>query len=407
MFFLILITSLADLTHAGDPKVCEGAVSNQPVLTSLSESWKIEIPAEMRTAILDHPGFRALAEKYGDGNDVTFALSDYFPDANVSLNDRSRSRVGEAIQSAFIAAVLKARFPGCTVKKGPDSGYLLPSNIDDPVINFHKEGQRVTAYLRVDDRIEDSQQSPAAIVDMAIIKPANGVWQSIGKSEVRGAFGFGDTDRVASLYIDQLFIRERDGRKIDPDLWGVVTSPRFNRVFVSTTQTSQFDGFEKFEEMYGEPLEKLGVGLIKLSDFVPSNVPKGRVVIFNNTRGRMPWIHASSDVTIVRGPISIFESLSVGTPTVLILDTDAPLELDGMPNYAAHYQQSVVYQQSLAVAQSTGIFRVASSVEALPGTLDLPLGTFTPPWQVVKANGKSALDIFLDHLHQLLTGVGL
>ncbi len=247
-----------------------GAAAFQPLVAwgDLPAVTGTPLAADLRALIDAHPLYAKLKTRFGSGHGLRFQ------------NDVAASRGGWLIQGLLLEGIIKHVFPGAT----------FVSQCRENCLNLRLEDStwRVTG-----------NRSAFDMVDLKILNAGPVV---PGAEQVRKLLSLPPRARIASVY---------DAIKTSLDARAIVRSlfdDQLVDIVILSSQTR-----EARHEKFGWHNE---VPLFTSAEWVamePSMRP-ARAIIYNDTRNRMPFIHAASDFVIVTGEANIFEPIFVGRP---------------------------------------------------------------------------------------------
>ncbi len=335
-------------------KSAKRVLANQSVLAGIPLTTETPLSDALVEAIQRHPVSK-LMKKYPDKN-WTFVLENYTSEEKGI--DPNSVQFGENIQAGFVAKILRAANPKARIVSGTGDFFL----------DKYTGPEKNAFPILVQDGTEAKESKYFNVVDMKIAKAANPTPPPLEHLAARERFGIGAEKKVASFYLDSL----DQSAVIDGETAAdIPDSYRFKNVFrrveASTGDldvvfvTMPYARGNKMDLLIDSVTRPLGrpTRIFTLSDVSQSQIQQAlakgeKVFIINDTRGRMPLIHAVADVTIVRGPINPFESLNAGTPTVAFFDQ--PMK----PRY-----DLAAYQSMVQPAYQTGSFRYVQKLDDL------------------------------------------
>ncbi len=287
--------------HAGILADCWKALSSitaKPAIQALPEVADLELSAEARQ-IIDRHEIQQL-KKYFSKSDLTF----YHATIDGS---------GESIQMHYVFKVLKYIFPHArfAIADG-DSDSVDESNLVDklylPILDSAEYGAKFDRHSRL---------------EMSLIKAGNPLYSSIKKAETRKILGIHPKARILHVY-SSVYFGQRKAHLLDDGKLGNIlrilksVEPKFDIIILSISGTSRL-GEVWNEEMEGQPKDWRRISDMFVGDFDKVSPGQNKpLLIYNNSVGKMPFLHAVADLSVVRGPINFFEPLSVGVPTLVV-----------------------------------------------------------------------------------------
>lgn len=339
------------------------AISQLPTITTL--------PLDERSKeLVGKHDIMKLREHYGLGKDLNFE-SEFFVDESVVFSHK-----GESIQGAFVQKILSHVFPQAKFQ---------------PFSYPHEKTIKVWIRDRAEFPGRDSlDHSKGGWLPMHLLKPANPVGASISRQEVRELLGFPKSARVIHFYLRQsASLSAEDLSKVLSEFsspWDIVilsqNMPRGNEA-----PPGSFE--QKFKQV--ELLSHIGKRK-------PQKM-KTPTLVINDTTGKMPYLHAASDLAIVVGPINFFEPLHVGTRTVVFNNAKINAEYD-----------TATYRQMVEVALATGGALAVGDTEDIAKAGEKLLTQQSPihsPSHIEFNGDPSAFNALLDQLLKHLQNQGL
>lgn len=302
-------------------------------------------------------------------------------------------KLGESIQTRMLVQILKTVFTDAQFK---EPGHVAPEF--DP---------KMRTILRVPvgvfDTAEDDSNWIESLwfhghghIEMSLLKTANPMKSLVGREFARNKLGIPADKKVLSVYFDLRNSGEGLGRLIAgmpaghaPDILILSQSWLFNTDQpVIDRRVSQLAG------MFPD------AKVTKLSDFSTKKLPRDgkRLILFNDTKGRMPEVYAASDLAVVMAPNNIFESIRAGVPTLFFTN----------PMVLGDYNRAV-FEKMAKTAEATG-----GGVDAkIPSKASLRLGfeklaaidrskIKSPAFVIPGGEEKSAFTGLLDRIEALV-----
>jgi hypothetical protein len=300
VYFLFNIVPISG-AHAGVLADCWKALSSltsKPAILSLPAITDLELSAESRQ-IIDRHEIQQL-KKYFSKNDLTF----YHAKMDGS---------GESVQMHYITRVLKHIFPHAKFSKAEYETDGVDEN------NFVNR-----LFLPIGDSAEFGDKlERQSRLEMSLVKAGNPLYSSIEKDKTRRILGIHPNARVLHVY-SSVYFGQRDAHFINDGKLGNIlrtlklVEPKFDIIILSISGASSVGEIWN-EEMEGQPKDWRRITEMFVGDFAKLSPGQSKpVLIYNNSKGKMPFLHAVADLSVVRGPINFFEPLSVGVPTIVI-----------------------------------------------------------------------------------------
>lgn len=327
----------------------------QPRLSDqFPEIQSLELPETASDAISAH-SISLLSAQYRQGRGLAIGVGP-------GPGDQHALFLGEYIQSAFVIKTLKQAFPEATIVHGDFTGEWKARHL----------GLK-TIHLEVIDEAELGIQkngftgsSEKKALDMPVLKAANPTLQSLREFDARSVLGIRPDELSMSLYV----VKGRSGSARDfPDVTAVLEQS----VEAGHAPSVAFISYGGTPSDYAsKPLlafaERNHYEVIKLSDITRPLDPQKKYIILNDTTGRLPYLDRASNVSIRVGPINIFESLAVGTPTIYFQNREV------LGGYVPH-----VFEKMSAIAQKTGGAYPVKSMSDYSNTLTKALASPVRP----------------------------
>lgn len=379
----ILMVSLVLLA----PQVSVSALAQECVRYFLEEHLpnphQLPLPWKVVEAIRNHP-ISDWAKSLGPSEQIYFSVT---PAQNLN-GALSKVYIGEEIQGEFLRKVVRSLFP--------ESQIDLPNPSFKPKFKFK---------LKVRDSIESHERgivaAAADYIDMPILKAANASLSAMNKAESRALLKIAPEQRVGVIYSPGLVLKDAPVSK-DPSIRSVyrtlkgqgitslILSPNPRSIRIKPQE--MLDAIRKELPHFLDQFDSvIFLAQAKADEML---MPEGKkILVINNTMGKTPYIYSAADLVVVQGPVNPLESVTVGTPTVVFLNDRVVghYDLDG-------YSRIVNY--GLATGKAQAVHNV-SDLEGAIEKLNRYEGPVLTPDQV-KVGGKTALERFLDVLHQKL-----
>jgi len=364
---------------------------------------KLPLPARIRQSIQEHE-IASLKTLYGDGENLVFNL--FEKEFNQLALHTSN---GENIQAHFVRNVLRELFPRAMYVnslgdaiKSLEPKFINPEDLSlEKAIKHLKSKHGKTAFqIFITDSAEGAgvQKKRQVLdkskyLDMPLLKTANGTNSSIDKLGIRNLFGLHVKDRVYSFYIHGSLAVGNTWNPPFGRLMSILQSENLvpDVCFVTSAGLTK----EGANRALKEQADLLGGTFRNLTDLKQGEIATlaRPIIIFNDTTGKVPVLHAAADLSVVKGPINPFEGLTVGTPTV-VFNNKSTLN-NYLPGTVEFMKQSV---------EATGGGKYVSSIG---GFLDVSLALFGKtvplrPFEVPTRTGKTPIQEFLDSLRYLI-----
>ena len=349
-----------------------------PLFADLPSAASLELPRAGKQMIREHSIY-TLRNSYGDGKGLTFAISHYQPDGALV------NGMGESIQSTFVANTLKEIFP-----KAKFVGRRQDANAKAIELMIADRAEMPKTFGLDSTEPGKGLLGSAPVIDMTVLKPANPVSIGYTKAQLRKTYGVGSDKFAVSLYVQRLETPAAAKQPLVADILGQIESlKKPDIVFLSA-------GGGTIESLGNELQEAVSKNYetVRLSSLKPDSLEVGkRYLVLNDLRGKMPYIHCFSDLTFVSGPINLFESLAVGTPTIF---------LENIESLSGYHVPS--FQRLAQQAKDTGGAFGIQSLNDMPGIFTQALDsakTMTRPFQANSAQQK-AFSAYLSDLERFL-----
>ena len=278
---------------------------------------------EQRTVLRNHPIFYHLRDSMGLGQNTQVQISP-FPEFKFESSLFS----GELKQAHFLKEILLEIWPQAQFK---DYGKVT----DQHGFRFFIHDSAEYGYFPE----QNSHPKPQTIVEMSDIKMANGVFNPSKDQVLREKIGLSDVS-VGHIYISDpwkiKFEKPEDKilnlKSTSQKLW----SQGIDVVILSSSNIITPTHIKRVFPNFLNPIEPVLYmsSLLETPSWSQKRKPtpkssrqkvqleKGKkYLILNDTVGRLPEIHALSDLTLVVGPINFFEPLYMGTPTIFTINS--------------------------------------------------------------------------------------
>lgn len=297
--------------------------------------------------------------------------------------EHPRGGMGYVVQNRMIRKILQTVFPGSRFHDPANGAPEWPSRRD--LLTYRLRDFALGSFTHWDWGSEAGNT-----LQMVHLKQGNPEIFVRSKESARAPYGIPDTAHVVSVYSSGEGLQE-----IPAILTGFPSLPDI--IIVSISMDYPLDRLK----------EDLGVKrpYVVLSELAkdPSSFSrkKGRshsqskpLVILNDSRGRMPEMHAASDQVIVIGPNNFFEPLMVKRPTLIYAGKNLRYNrnaLERMEEAALATGGAVVVNPKTPFSQ--GIRRLLA---VNPEHIEHPAFAI-PPGQV-----RNGFENLLDHLNRLI-----
>jgi hypothetical protein len=378
LIFIVFLSAYPTLLYAGKgnspPKSeCEDNLresrSGVDILEGVPTSLDLPLSQVAIDRLKRHSIFQ-LRSKWEQGKNVSFQLALYPPTKEMFLIFR-----GETIQGVFIAKILSEIFP--------QAEFVARANRKPK----HKKAILLSVHDYAEEDLEDEPLTDPNIIPMEMCKSANVTTSAIDRVDIRKRFGFGKKFKVISVYlreygasIETMRLLKYIQMKLKPQV-----------VFVSTNLS---DATQNRKPKYLSEARKFARGIYAhtlLSDYSPEDLLEldRPLLIFNDVTGYLPHLHAASDLAIIAGPVNMFESINVGTPTIILrIETDG-YDLAG-------------FERLIKTAERTGGAKAIDQIEELEQAASDLAGKTPTPSYLVEENGKTPFDELLDRLQEVI-----
>lgn len=333
------------------------------------------LPQTMIDAIHSH-SIQDLKKTYGDGTGYVLILQHFTPGSDVKS-----AAFGESIQAKFVAKVLQEVFPALEiVPPQPDL------NLDGAWDRYYPGKKRL--FLGIDDRSESDWHTSNRALNMPFIKAANPGMASLPHNELRQSLGIARESFVTSLYLkgdEKLNLRpilsqiEQQGH---PDIVFLSFGGNDNSKSLSTIAKTAGPGYE----------------ICLLSEFSKLvRRPGAHYLVLNDLRGKMPQIYNVADVSVVMGPINLFEPLTGGSPLVFFNNRQV-LGDYSKSAFGTMAQTALKTGGAVEISDVSQLSRAVAQVKGKPPTLAPYMAPVQPYGDVSGRSRPSSLDVFLGHL---------
>jgi hypothetical protein len=274
-----------------------------PALTQASPCSDLAVAHQLKDPVLDarvaallqsHAISRLEQEFYRRDIRLNFEL-----DGNEDI-ERNVVGAGYPIQRRVLRRLLSLAFPDATFADARVSELL--------------DGSRTTVQFKLlDHALQDDEfalgirepRNPTE-VEMTRMKLGNPEVYDYSRDQVRSHFGFSQEAKIVSIYTSNSGIAE-----VDRFLSAISDPP--DVVILSYSYLAGLDEVKKWFKNSSK------YDFVKLSEFKkPTRRSKrGPLIIFNDTRGRLPELYSTSDFAVVIGPNNFFEPIIAHCPTLI------------------------------------------------------------------------------------------
>ena len=397
-----------DLESKGNSKTLDRTERRQPssaIKTPLWEVYRNPLPPRAIDLILAHPGMRELSRKSREGELVAFKIGFFRNDGSLVQH-----ATGESIQAQFVQKILAAAFPAADFMEGAAAFNQRANQFSEP---SRPIAGRQIIELMIDDTKESEEKSRSShfsrSLEMSLLKAGNPSSTGLSKEALRARLGIPPNSKVVHFYFNELvpLYPGKDAiRQMEmgfPGVWQKLAETyRPDYTLVSTTVEPTAKSFARFlaDESSAEFRANFD-RIVRLSEIVHGDetFPAGRLLVINDLKGFVPYLHAISNLAIIRGPINFFEPLNEKTPTLALIN-EATLKTLGL-----RYDQAA-YEQMAARAKASRGFMRTTQLETLPHDASVLLSLHSnevilPPY-ALEVGRKSPFSEVLDTLYEQL-----
>jgi len=267
------------------------------------ENKPIELSPEQRQILRNHPFAKLLRSGRIRSIEVTPSL--YEQSAHIIQ--------GEFIQAVYLKKLIEAA--GFSHYLGPQfyTGSPRQGDLKFSVSDSYEFGG------------EGHPRHGVQTVEMVDLKVANGVFKT-PRPEKRIAYKLPRNEKIGHLYINDPIANWRND-PTQPKYLEVVHKMLAMETNIVILSSNNITNFEKFMERAAENTRTDPRGhfdlILPLSEVMQRTqpLPSGRkILIVNDTMGRMPEIHSFSDYAVIVGPKNFFEALYEGIPTYFVIN---------------------------------------------------------------------------------------
>jgi hypothetical protein len=323
-WFLISLTAVLLGPQAAWANACVKAFDSHPPIVSLFENeWQNSLSPAIQQRLMDHPLFDLSRNKMKSGDSIYFYFANGFEKENWEIR---RSEKGEGLQALAIKKYLEFLFPQARFGIRP-----LP----DELHNFKQ------IKLSFRDSAEMSFGLPINMyyhtLEMTRLKAGNPGNLSGVRDRIRTKLNIPHDLKIVSVYVADTSVLEF-GRltwileQLKPDFDVIMFSSGMH-LFPSIIERLP----KHLQREKASPQITKNFRLLSSIDFAKDDLKD--LLLFNDTVGLMPYVHALADLSVVVGPCNFFESLNVGTKTISLQAPGTsrnynPLALDEMSEVA-------------------------------------------------------------------------
>ena len=332
-----------------------------------------ELTHEMKAIIKRHPIY-AFSKQVNQGEGYLFDIDIgvTFKDLKTENGVISEVFKGESIQAQFVKTTLEYVFPNAKFSS-------------DVVADKNALGKKVVlsildeAETNATTDINDIRTSES--LEMSVLKIANGrtISRKISSEFLKENLHLEDKYLV-HIYgeIDPISVLD-EIRKVGSHI------PDSKIVLIYSSREEN-----PFNHKSRRPNEFYEIKISTISTISGSIEATSKpILLTNDTKGYMPTLHRASDVTIVKGPINLFEGLNAGTPTIFYTLT------------MREKYSPIVWRWAANLAlQSNGAIEIAKSSElsnALSKAQKINRDAITPSYLLMDS-GQTIFDRYLDSL---------
>ena len=277
--------------------------------------------------------------------------------------------LGESIQTKTLIRLLSEIFPGSRINAPLEPRQLL---VMLPLVD--------NAELGMDRRSAGFKQS--GHLEMSIMKSANPMISTLGRDYARNLFSISPAKKVLSVYTDDQNLSE-----LGVLISRVPVSEKPDVVFLSKSVLDDGGAVVILPKVPG-------YRMFTLSEVLREKelLEQGRLIIYNDSKGRMPEIYAASDFAVILAANNIFEPLQAKVPTIFF----SGKEILGA------YSSPVFHSMAKVALATGGAIEVEGLDEFTRAYLRLSRidrsRILHPAFVVPKGEGKSAFTKLLDKI---------
>lgn len=375
---LLLLSTFPLFANAKGENCLRNVLRLLAPLSSKSINWQnanvfsaTTLPQSYKKLLDRHPSVVQLRRDFGEGERLDFVLGSYAHDVE---RDVTIAQNGHQIQAVYLKQLLTEVFPKATFREyrfdDAPGGNSIRRSIQMHIRDSGAQGREVNW--------QTAGQTNNRSVEMSLLKAANPASEVFAKEALRSNLGISKNSKVASVYAS-----------LNTDPWvayeridDLLKKTNVDTVIVSSSRNSEVQSHLKSANK--------DVKIVSSKKVVPTEV-SAKTVIFNESRGKLPAIHASADLVVVIGSPNVMEPINVGIPTLAFRKAEAG------------FAQSVWNRQTQLIA-ATGGGHIADSRDEMVSLVNSPnlskpkLKTF----EVVDADGSSAIDRLLTNIANVM-----
>ena len=358
------------------------------ILKSAPSAVWAPLTPEMRVILRQHPIW-ARYHQAGLSEKLFFEFPRRISTVNQILreNEIIGGFKGESIQTHFIAQTLREIFPHAHFYQSKAGRKRVQIEANDYA--EHELPDLKSFKIMLHERFATYNQ-----IGMPLLKMANGRTASVSKEELRDRIQISAKKKIFNLYNFDLSTIDL-AEFID----GLQSSgqPLDQLVLIASFRHETMQTSYSINQMNLKLAGRATLHL--LSELKPGDLEgPGAHLIVNDTKGLLPILHRLSDVTIVGGPVNLFEGLNAGTPTLF----STKIASAGMGAEVV-YDKKTFELLKMTALKSGGAY----AYETLPELLkQIPLAlnnqNAPTPSYLISENGKTWFEHYLDSLQEIL-----
>jgi hypothetical protein len=388
----VCATLLSALTRQENADLIK-AIDNAKRFADLPPVTFLPLPRAQENMIVDYIERHGFNDSLFGGKKPVFLLSNFINEIPTEANTIG---FGETIQAMFLAKVLRFIFPTSEIR--PLNKIINADRAEVHPINYTFLKDELPIRIEISDKSEGfeserKEKEGPGHFDMPLLKAANGTLGYIQGDDLRRQMGIPTEAFVTSLYF-----KDSQGSTENPS-WYPSISGAVKEISKTKVPDVIFitEGGQTIE-LFLSDLESQGYVVKKLSSLIPKDLAeakKKKVAVINDLAGFTPYLHATADIAVIKGPINIFEPLTVKTPVLF-------------------FQNDLIYQEYERVTfdEMTEIAKATGGAYSIRSTTQFPLifgneqilqnNSIIPPYKTVVAGKQIPLDRFMDRLFAII-----
>lgn len=374
IFMVVLQLLVVDTSYANRcSDLFQLSKKNTHLLKAAEEA---DISDTVKKMIRNHPIYKFASSVPDGGKKILFNIRGG-PTRNFGIH---RTKKGEGIQGIVVAKYLRYLFPQATVRA------IFDDSTDFTATNSGKT--QIDFYILDSAEYSSPIKFPKDIIlEMPMLKAGNPTQVRLSSGAIRKILGIPAPQKVIHVYVKNEVFYKKYFDEIIKQIGEVYP---YDMIILSFG--NQHEPGSPFKARHVKKMSRTTEGMVS---FDLSEVERGNLntsstkLVFNDTIGLVPSLHAAANLAIVIGPVNFIEPLGNKTRTLHVQT----------PNDFFTPYDSQTLLNLIRTAESTGGFVAAENTSSVKAATQKLVNLPEPiPPAFIEQNGKSPFELVLDRL---------